>query len=228
MIHQKDPFLKLYRFTGWFAFLQAASVIFAIIGYFIWPHVFSDPDIKTIFEGIHNSPAVYFMKLDPIVLIGILLQLPVWLGLWAALKQYDKSIATVALSLGLISTVAILTTRPIIEMFSLSSHYFSTDSIDMQYRYLVAGETLLMQFHGTAWAISIITGGLAAILFALIMKKTQIFQPLTFWTMLLSGIGSLLVLVPVIGIISLLLLGTIVGLAGTILCGIDLLKLANK
>jgi hypothetical protein len=225
-INHNDPVLKLCGIAGWFAFLQASSVIFAIIGYFIWPHSFTDAQL--IFEGIKQIPFTYFMKLDPFVLFGIILQLPVWLGLWAALRQIDEAKSAVALTLGLLSTVAILTTRPIIEIYSLSSMYHSTNAVDLKNIYLAAGQSLLSQFHGTAWAISIISGGLAAVLFALIMKKSKTFHVATFWTMLLSGLGAQIVLVPVIGIISLFFLGTIVGLIGTILCGVDLLKLYRK
>jgi hypothetical protein len=225
-INLKYPVLKLCGFAGWFAFLQAASVIFAIIGYFIWPHSFTDA--KQVFEGVHQDPLNYFMKLDPFVLFGIILQFPVWLGLWAALRQIDEAKSAVALTLGLLSTVAILTTRPIIELYSLSSMYYSTNALDVKNIYLAAGQSLLSHFHGVAWAVSIITGGLSAILFALIMKKTKLFHIATFWTMLLSGLGAQIVLVPVIGIISLFFLGTIVGLIGTILCGVDLIKLDKK
>jgi hypothetical protein len=225
-INFQDPFLKLCRFAGWFAFLQASSVIFGFIGYFIWSYGFSDA--KLVFEGIQQSPVVYFMKLDPIVLIGTLLQFPVWLGLWAALRQIDEAKSAVALTLGLISTVAILPTRPIIELYSLSSLYTLANTLELKDIYMAAGESLLAQFHGTSWAISIMSGGLAAVLFALIMKKSNIFHIATFWTMLLSGLGVLIVLVPVIGRISLFFLGTVVGVIGTILCGVDLLRLSSK
>ncbi len=60
-------------------------MVFAIAGYFIWPHVFTDA--KVVLEGINDNPPVFFMKLDPVVLVGTLLQLPVWLALWVALKK---------------------------------------------------------------------------------------------------------------------------------------------
>jgi hypothetical protein len=226
-INYSDPLLKLSRIGGWFAFIQASSVLIAIVTYFIWPHVFADHNAKKIFEGIQNSPFVYFMKLDPIVLFGTLLQFPVWLGLWAILKQHDEAISALALTLGLISTVAILTTRPIIEMYILSSMYITAETVELKNIYCGLGENLLSVFHGTSWAISIIFGGMAAILFALVMRKSGVFQKATFWTMVLSGSGALIVLIPIIGIISLFILGTIVGLIASILCGVDLINLSK-
>jgi hypothetical protein len=227
-VNYSDPLLKLSHIGGWFAFIQAVSVLFAIVTYFIWPHVFSDHNAKMIFDGIQSRPFIYFIKLDPIVLFGTLLQFPVWLGLWAILRQRDEAISALALTFGLISTVAILNTRPIIEMYSLSSLYFTADTAELKNIYCAAGETLLAEFHGTSWAVSIISGGLAAILFAIVMRKSAIFQKATFWTMIISGIGALIVLIPIIGLISLFAFGTIVGLTATILCGIDLLRIIKK
>lgn len=207
---------------GCFAFLQAWSVIFAVVGYFIWPHVFTDA--KVIYEGILKNPLVFFMKLDPIVLIGTLLQLPVWLGLWASLKKTNYSLALLALLIGFISTIAVLTTRPLVELFSLASQYSSTDIHSQKEIYLAAGEALLSQFHGTSWAISIITGGLAAIIFGVIMKKNQNFRRRTIIAMILSGIGALFVLIPTVGIILLFFLATIGGIAASIFTGLDLIR----
>lgn len=225
---QKDPYLTLAHTGGWLAFVQASTVVFAIVGYFIWPHVFGDHDAGQVFAGIQQSPAVYFMRLDPIVLIGTLLQLPVFLGLWAVLRKTHAGVATLGLAVGFLSTAASLTIRPLIELYSLASLHEAAATPEMQTMYLAAGEALLAQFHGTAWAVSIMCGGLAAMLFAWVMRKTQAFRPATFWAMLLSGSGALLVLIPVVGIIALFLLGTVVGVAASILCGWDLLRFSQS
>lgn len=94
------PFRFLISLGGWFAFAQVASVVFGVIGYFAWPYAFSKNDATAILEGIQRSPAAYFMKLDPVVLFGTLLQFPVWLGLWSALRRSDPAKSVLALSLG--------------------------------------------------------------------------------------------------------------------------------
>jgi hypothetical protein len=223
---ENTSLINLYRLGGYSAFFQATSVIFAIIGYFIWPHIFTDA--KVIFEGIQNNPLVFFMKLDPIVLIGTLLQLPVWLGLWASLKKNNSSFSILALLIGLISTIAVLPTRPLIELYSLSSLYSATDILSQKEIYIAAGETLLSQFHGTSWAISIMTGGLAAIIFGILMRRNKGFQSITKVAMIASGIGALFVLVPKIGIMLLFFLATIGGVIASIFTGVDLLRLYKK
>jgi hypothetical protein len=225
-LYGNDPLLKLSRVGGWFAFMQAFTVIFIVVTYFIWPHVFSDHDVKMIFEGIQGNPFIYFMKLDPFVPVALLLQLPVYIGLWSVLKKTDNAIAIIALIIGTLSIAAILTTRPIIEMFALASQYSSATTVEQQI-YISAGEALYTLFHGTAWATSIMLGGITYIMFAMIMRKNSIFRALTVWSLMISGVGALLVLIPTIGIIA-LFFATFIGIAANILCGIDLLKLQKR
>jgi hypothetical protein len=225
-LYGNDPLLKLSRVGGWFAFMQAFTVIFIVVTYFIWPHVFSDHDVKMIFEGIQGNPFIYFMKLDPFVPVALLLQLPVYIGLWSVLKKTDNAIAIIALIVGTLSIAAILTTRPIIEMFALASQYSSATTVEQQI-YISAGEALYTLFHGTAWSTSIMLGGITYIMFAMIMRKNSIFRALTVWSLMISGFGALLVLIPTIGIIA-LFFATFIGIVANILCGIDLLKLQKR
>lgn len=215
----------LIRIGGIFALFQASTVVFAVVGYFIWPHEFTNAE--KILVGISESPAKYFMKLDPIVLIGTLLQFPVWIALWAALFKTDFAQSTLGLVIGLISTVAILPTRPIIELFLLSSQYESITDLEQRQGIVTSAETLLALFHGTSWAISVILGGIAAILFFLAMRKSLIFRKLTAMLFLLSGLGALFVLIPVIGIILLFFLATIGGILASVFVGIDLIRYSD-
>lgn len=223
-----NPYQTLSRTGGWFAFFQAFSVVFAVASYYIWQNIFVDHNIKMILEGIHSHPVIYFMKLEPILLVGTLLQLPVFMGLWSVLRKTDNSNALIALAVGSISIVATLTTRPIIELFQLSSKYSSTNILSEQQVYLSAGEALLTQFNGTAWAVSIIFGGISSIIFGLIMRKSKAFRRATTWAMIISGFGALMFFIPVIGFIALFFLATIGGVLASILCGIDLLRYSDR
>jgi hypothetical protein len=209
------------------AFIQAGSVVFAIIGYIIWPHVFRTHTARMVLEGILESPGAYFMRLDPIVLIGTLLQVPVYLGLFAVLQTVDRPIAVVALTISMVSAVSVVSTRPIIELFVLADQYASAQSPDEVAQYLGAAEMALAQCHGTAWATSVMCGGLGAVLFGWIMRRTPNFRPATSLFMIISGVGALLVLVPVIGIIALFALATVGGIVASILYGLDLLRYGN-
>lgn len=215
----------LIRVGGIFALFQASTVVFAVVGYFIWPYEFTNAE--KILVGISESPAKYFMKLDPIVLIGTLLQFPVWIALWAALFKSDFANSTLGLVTGLISTMAILPTRPIIELFLLSSTYESITDLEQRQGIVTSAETLLTLFHGTSWAISVIFGGIAAIVFFLAIRKSLIFRKLTAMLLLLSGLGALFVLIPTVGIILLFFLATIGGILASVFVGIDLIRYSD-
>jgi hypothetical protein len=225
---ESTPYAPLIRIAGWFAWIQAGSVIFAIAGYFIWPHVFDDHNGLMVLEGIRSQPWEYFMKLDPFVLIGTLLQFPVYLGLWAVLKERFASVSFLALIIGLISTVAVLGTRPIRELYWLSDTYYEATSAEQQIVVIAASESLLAQFHGTAWLISIIFGGLSALMFFSAMRHSSYFQRSSAITLLLSGLGAVFCWLPVIGIALLFLLGTIVGVLASLLVGYDLQRYAKR
>jgi len=215
---------RLAQLGGTMAFIQAGSVVFAIIGYIIWPHVFGNHSAHEVLEGILVSPWTYFMRLDPIVLIGTLLQVPVYLGLFAVLQTMNRPLAFLALVISLISAVSIVNTRPIIELFVLAQAYVAAESPALATQYLGAAELALAQFHGMAWATSVMCSGLGAVLLAWIMRRTPHFRPITTFFMMLSGVGALLVLVPVIGIIALFALATVGGIVASILYGLDLLR----
>jgi hypothetical protein len=225
---REDPLSSLAGFGGRMAFFQASTVVFAVIGYVIWPHVFDDHDARMVLEGIQKSPFEYFMKLDPVVLFGTLLQLPVYLGLWSVLRKTDPLVSLYALLLGLISTFASLTIRPLRELYYLADLHEAAESLAREQVLIAAAEGLLSQFHGTAWAISIMCGGLAAMLFFVAMRKTVHFRKATQWTMLISGFGAVIVLVPGIGLVSLFVLATLLGVAASLLCGLDLLRFARE
>jgi uncharacterized membrane protein len=111
-------------------------------------------------------------------------------------------------------------------MFALASQY-SSANIAEQHIYISAAEALYTLFHGTAWATSIMLGGITYIMFALMMRKNSIFRASTSLTLIISGICALLVLIPTIGIIA-LFFATFIGIVANILCGIDLLKVQER
>lgn len=68
------------------------------------------------------------------------------------------------------------------------------------------------------------SGGLASIIFGIIMQKSFYFKKSTSILLILCGTGALFVLIPKIGLLLLFFLSTIVGVIATILVGTDLLK----
>jgi len=217
---------RVFRLTGGLALAQAGLVAFAVVAWVIWPHVFADHDALMVLEGLQRNPVAYVMKLDPIVLVGTLAQLPVFVGLWVALSRDAPIASALGLVSGAVSTAAVLTTRPIVDLYALA-RIEATATAERQAAVVAAAEGLLAQFHGTAWAISIGCGGLAGILFALAMRHSPHFRTVTVWTTGLSGVGALLIVIPYVGLLSLFLLGTLVGMWASVSYGIDLRRMGR-
>lgn len=222
-----DPFRTLVRWGGGLAIGQAMLVAFAVVAYFVWPQVFGTHDARQVLEGIERAPYAYFMKLDPVVLVGTVVQMPVFLALWAALRHDAPVGAALGLVLGGCSTAACLTTRPIVELYALADAYEVAASPEQEAIYVAAAEGLLAQFHGSAWGVSIMAGGGAGLVFGLSMRRASAFSKTSAWATAASGVGALLVPVPGVGLMALFALGTVVGVVASVAYGLDLLRMGR-
>ncbi len=72
------------------------------------------------------------------------------------------------------------------------------------------------------------SGGLAAIIFGFLMRRSSYFRQRTVITMIGSGVGALFVLVPAVGVIMLFFLVTTGGVLASIFTGADLLRLSKQ
>ncbi len=223
-----DTRRRIFRLTGGLALAQAALVLFAVAAWVAWPHVFGNHDAAAVLAGLRDAPAAYVMKLDPIVLLGTVAQLPVFVGLWVALRDDAPLLSIYGLLAGAVSTAAVLETRPIVELYVLAQLEGSATTEAARAAAVAAAEGLLSQFHGTAWAVSIFCGGAAGLLFALAMRRSDAFRGFTVWTTGLSGVGAMIVFVPYVGLISLFVLATVVGMMASVSYGLDLLRLGNR
>lgn len=116
--------------------------------------------------------------------------------------------------------------RPVFEIFTLSELYTSAETeMDKGY-YLVAGESLLVQFHGAAWHISLFLGALASLINALLMRRSQFFgRTLAYIGIVTFSVGAFF-WVPDVGLMFLFvsMLGSVFW---SILLGRDLFRLAK-
>jgi hypothetical protein len=149
------------------------------------------------------------MRLDPVVLLASLTQLPLFLALWIALRRASPTVATLALLSGVTGVAAMLPTRPIVELYALAELHAAAAGAAEAGRYVAGAEVLLAQFHGMSWAVGIVLGGLAGIGFGAAMLRAPSFRRITGWTGVIAATGSLAFFVPVVGLVLLFVLGTI-------------------
>jgi hypothetical protein len=189
----------LYRIGAIASFLIGVFIIVAIGAFFIWPYKPGFTSVTDIFATLHTNPMQGILSLDFFMVIITLLTIPFYLGLFAAFQRVNASYNLLALVLGLISCVLILTVRPIAEMLSLSNHYYAATTDAARSQYVAAGEALAALFNGTAWLLYMVLQGIANLIYSVLMIRSSIFSKFTGYFGLIITIVGLGFWLPVVG-----------------------------
>ena len=217
-----------YQFCGWVAMATAVGMALAVVAFFIWPPVHLDDGGGPVLEMLADDPWGGFFELDPAVLILNLIQLPIVIGLFVALRPVNPAGAWTALSIGVPSVGAIVVARPIIELYRLADAHQMASTADERLAIEGAATALLAQFDGTGWAIA--TGGipLSFLVSFVIMRHHPGFSRWTARLGIVTSVGSLPFFVPVVGPLLLLFAGTVAGVVTTVFLARDFFRLGRS
>ena len=154
---------RLYKLAGMATAVSLPVIPLSIIVYFLWP-----PPETVIghFTAFTQNWLIGFLGMDLLYLLGNILLLPAWLGLYVTLRKVDEGITAVALTLGLIAIVALIASRPMLEMQQLSQQYAAATSPTQQTIYLAAGEAILAIYNGTAFKVHYLLGTIGLLIFS--------------------------------------------------------------
>jgi hypothetical protein len=218
---------NLYIIGGIAVFVNLILMLISVVGYIIWPYAAGSTPTQEIYALVQTNIWAAFIALDLGVSITNLVSILIYLALYVALRRANEAYALIALILGLVAVAAMIAARPVFEIFTLSGFYASAATEMDRSLYLAAGETLLVQFHGTAWHISIFFGALAPLINALLMRRSQFFsRRLAYIGIVTFALGTFF-WVPGVGLMFLFLsmLGSV---PWSILLGRDFFRLAKK
>lgn len=188
----------LYIIAGAAALISAALIPVTIIAFFVWP-LFPGPAVE-IFTLIQNDRLAGLMSLDFMYLLGNFVTFPIFLALYVTLRRTSESFALIALVLGLVGFVSIITARPILEMLSLSDQYAAATTEARRSELLAAGEAVLTLFHGTAFNVHYILGSASLLISALLMLRSEIYSKSTAYVGVITNIAVFGLYVPRIGV----------------------------
>jgi hypothetical protein len=205
-----DPrWRDLYRIGAIASIAFPIAIVLAIIAYFIWPYTPGFTSLENIYLLLQDDPLAGLMSLDLMMVIMEPILILHMLALYVTLKQENESYALIALVLGLIGNVLILTARPLAEMVFLSGQYVEATTEAARNQCLAAGETLHAIFNGTAWLWWNFLTGIAYTILSILMLRSRIFSKFTgyfgialfvigvgFW---IPGIGLVLSLLATFG-----------------------------
>ena len=158
--------------------------------YFIGPPPTTVLDFYSLFQ---KNSLIGLFNLDLLYLLTVLFMGYLYLAFFAALINTHKSIATIALALGLIGVAVYFVSNVSFEMMSLSNQYRLAETNEQKTILLTTGKVMLTRYHGTAFGVYYILNGLSLVLFSVAIIRNEVFSKKTAYIGLVAGI---LMLVP--------------------------------
>jgi hypothetical protein len=192
---EDDRWFWLYKIGGVAALLSLVIIPISMVAYFVWP-----PFPDDIFAVIQNDRLAGLMSLDFMYLLSNLFAIPLFLVLYVTLKRVNESLAAIALALGFVGLVCIVTSRPILEMFVLSDRYAAATTDARRALYLAAGEATLALFHGTAFNVHYVLGPASLLISSFLMLRSDIFGNKAAYVGIVTNIVVFGLYVPQIGV----------------------------
>jgi hypothetical protein len=190
----------LYRIAG-----AAAVISILMIGVAIVVYSFSPPPSTVLgsFAQFRANRLVGLIDLDLPMLIDSVLMIPIFLALYAALRRSHEAFVTLGTTLGLVGIGVYLTSNPCFSMLALSDQYGAATSDAQRAAILAAGQVMLTIWQGTAYDVSYVMGGIAGLILALVMLRSDIFGRATAWVGIV--LNALMLVPPTVGPIGLVL-----------------------
>lgn len=158
----------LYRLGGIAALFALALIPLAAAAYFLWPPPSTVAGHLTL---LREQPLLGLLGLDLPMLLSTIALLPVYLALYAALRRVSPSFMMVALVLGLVSLTTYLTTNPAFGLLTLSEPYATATTDAQRQVVLGAGQAIYAISVGTAFDVSYVLAGVAALVIGTVMLR---------------------------------------------------------
>lgn len=183
----EDPAWRpLYRIGATAALIVAAFIPIQGFIFFNWP-----PPTTVIgwFALFQSDPLIGLLDMDLLLTIDYLLLIPVFLALWAELKQVNQSLMAIALVLQLVSITTYFASTAAFEMLGLSKQHAAATMDAERSTFLAAGQAMLSTWQGTAFDVSyIILGAIALLTVSAVMLRSKVFSKPTAYLGLVAGV----------------------------------------
>ncbi len=171
--------------SGLSAVLVCVIIPLQIAAFTIWKL----PDSVTgWFELYRGSWLLGLVHQDLLYVINDVLVAVMYLGFYVMLRKRNGSLMLIAILLGYLGIAAYLGSNKSFEMLQLSRLYFDAGTEAQRTIALAAGQAMLSGWQGTAFDIYYILNGIALILIAYVMLKSDIFTKFTAVIGLVSGV----------------------------------------
>ena len=190
MNQQTDYKISLYRGGIIATAFMVAMIPVQIAFFLIWPHPTSIVEWFTLFN---NNWIVGLISYDLLYMLSMIASIFLYIALFFALFESQKSLSLFALIIGLIGLTLYFPSNTSLEMLSISKQFLNASTENEKGLLIASGQTLLSIWKGTSYSVYYVLNGIALILFFLAMIKNNKFRKSTTYIGLTSGF---LMLVP--------------------------------
>jgi len=144
--------------------------------------------IESWFLLFQNSWLLGLLHQDLLYLINNILVALMYLGFYVSLRKYNESVMKIALLLGLLGISAYFASCKAFEMLSLSKLYFAASSETVKSMLLIAGQSALAEWQGTAFLVYYVLNGITLVLISIVMIKSKLYGKVAAWIGFSAGI----------------------------------------
>ncbi len=157
------------------------------------------------FMQFQSNRLLGLLDLDLMLILGEVFSVLILLALYAALRRASPSLMATALTLGLGGIALFFAVNPTFSILYLSDQYAAATTDAQRTAFLAAGEALLANYNGTAFALFFVFSGVAFVIMAAVMLKSRVFGKTTAVVGILMGVMMLVPPLPFLGTIGLAL-----------------------
>ncbi|MFA9388310.1 MAG: hypothetical protein ACERKD_00795 [Prolixibacteraceae bacterium] len=182
---ETDYKITLYRVGIIAATFMVTMIPVQIAFYLIWPHPTTIVDWFTLFN---TNWIVGLISFDFIYMLSMIASIFLYIALFFALFERQKSLSLFALIIGLVGLTIYFPSNTSIEMLSISKQFLNASTETQRELFIASGQTLLSIWKGTSYSVYYVLNGIALILFFLAMSKDNKFRKSTSYIGLASGL----------------------------------------
>ena len=171
--------------SGWRSIYRAGAIasvaVLALVPvqaavFIVWP---PPTTVAAFFSLFEQNAIVGLLALDLLLMASWILSAVMFVALYAALRRTHEAVVTVALIAELVALAVYFASNTAFSMLTLSQQYAIATTDADRTLLLAAGQAMLALYTGTAFNVSYLLSGVAALLMARAMVRSGIFGSVT-------------------------------------------------
>jgi hypothetical protein len=174
----------LYLVGAVAALLSVAFIALAVVAFVAWP---IPSTVEAWFARYRQNALIGLLDLDLLLVASYVALIPVYLGLYVALRRVSESLMAIALAFSLVGAAIMLAVNPAFAMLALSEQYAAATTDAERATLRAAAQALLANWQGTGFDVAYFLGGVAALIIAVVMLRSAVFGKATAYAGLAMG-----------------------------------------